>query len=50
MSYAGLETSPYYDLGNKYLPKGPGSVFTIGLKGEYEAGVRQWNALNCFPT
>lgn len=40
VSYAGLKSSPYYALGKKYLPKGPGSVFTFGLKGGYEAGVR----------
>jgi len=40
VSYAGLKSSPYHDLAKKYLPKGPGSVFTIGLKGGYEAGVR----------
>jgi len=40
VSYAGLKSSPYHALAKKYLPKGPGSVFTIGLKGGYEAGVR----------
>ena len=40
VSYAGLKSSPYHELANKYLPKGAGSVFTIGLKGGYEAGVR----------
>ena len=40
VSYAGLKSSPYYDLAQKYLPKGPGSVFTFGLKGGYEAGVK----------
>jgi O-acetylhomoserine (thiol)-lyase len=40
VSYAGLKTSPYHDLAKKYLPKGAGSVFTIGLKGGYEAGVK----------
>jgi O-acetylhomoserine (thiol)-lyase len=40
VSYAGLKSSPYHDLAKKYLPKGPGSVFTIGLKGGYEAGVK----------
>jgi len=40
VSYAGLKSSPYHDLANKYLPKGAGSVFTIGLKGGYEAGVK----------
>lgn len=38
VSYAGLSSSPYRDLQKKYLPKGAGSVFTIGLKGGYEAG------------
>jgi len=39
VSYAGLKSSPYRALAQKYLPKGPGSVFTIGLKGGYAAGV-----------
>jgi O-acetylhomoserine (thiol)-lyase len=40
VSYAGLKSSPYYDLAKKYMPKGAGSVFTFGVKGGYEAGVR----------
>jgi O-acetylhomoserine (thiol)-lyase len=40
VSYAGLQSSPYYDLALRYLPKGPGSVFTVGLKGGFESGVR----------
>jgi O-acetylhomoserine (thiol)-lyase len=40
VSYASLKTSPYYDLARKYLPKGAGAVFTFGVKGGYEAGVR----------
>ena len=40
VSYAGLKTSPYYELARKYLPKGPGAVFTFGVKGGYEAGVK----------
>jgi O-acetylhomoserine (thiol)-lyase len=39
VTYAGLKSSPFHDLAKKYMPKGPGSVFTIGLKGGYEAGV-----------
>lgn len=38
VSYAGLKSSPYRALAKKYLPKGPGSLFTFGLKGGYEAG------------
>ena len=40
VSYAGLKDSPYYALAQKYLPKGPGAVFTFGVKGGYEAGTR----------
>jgi O-acetylhomoserine (thiol)-lyase len=39
VSYAGLESSKYYNLRKKYMPKGAGGVFTFGLKGGYEAGV-----------
>ena len=31
--YAGLKDSPYYELALKYTPKGPGAVFSFGLKG-----------------
>ena len=40
VSYAGLETSPYYQLARRYLPKGAGAVFTFGVKGGYAAGVK----------
>ena len=40
VSYAGLQSSEYHKLAKKYLPKGAGSVFTFGLKGGYEAGVK----------
>ena len=40
VSYAGLKSSAYHALAKKYLPKGPGSVFTFGVKGGYEAGVK----------
>ncbi|MBM09973.1 MAG: O-acetylhomoserine aminocarboxypropyltransferase [Magnetovibrio sp.] len=48
VSYAGLPKSPYYDLAKKYLPKGAGSVFTFGLKGGYEAGVKLVESTNLF--
>lgn len=38
VSYAGLESSPYFNLKEKYLPKGASSVFTFGVKGGYEGG------------
>lgn len=40
VSYAGLPASPYHELAKKYLPKGAGSVFTFGIKGGFEAGVK----------
>jgi O-acetylhomoserine (thiol)-lyase len=40
VSYAGLKDSPYRELAAKYLPKGAGAVFTFGVKGGYEAGIR----------
>ncbi len=48
VSYAGLKASPYYELAQKYLPKGPGSVFTFGLKGGYDAGIKVVEAVNLF--
>lgn len=40
VSYAGLEDDRYHGLAKKYVPKGAGAVFTFGLKGGYEAGVK----------
>ena len=40
VSYAGLPGSPFAALAAKYLPNGAGSVFTFGLKGGYEAGIK----------
>jgi len=40
VSYAGMESSPYYPLARKYVPKGAGAVFTFGVKGGYEAGIK----------
>ena len=39
VSYAGLKSSPFHDLARKYLPRGPGAVFTFGVKGGYQAGI-----------
>jgi O-acetylhomoserine (thiol)-lyase len=36
--YAGLPDSPSYDLAQRYLPKGPGAVFSFGVQGGREAG------------
>ena len=39
VSYPGLPSHPSYDLARKYVPAGPGAVFTFGIAGGYEAGV-----------
>jgi O-acetylhomoserine (thiol)-lyase len=36
--YAGLPADPSYELARKYLPRGPGAVFSFGLTGGREAG------------
>ena len=38
VNYPGLSQSPYHALAQKYLPKGPGAIFTFGIKGGREAG------------
>ena len=37
---AGLPASPHHALAARYLPRGAGSVFTFGVRGGFEAGVR----------
>ena len=37
VAYAGLPSHEDYALAQKYLPEGPGAVFSFGLKGEGEA-------------
>ena len=48
VSYSGLESSPFYDLSQKYFPSGPGAVFTFGVKGGYEAGKTIVENVNLF--
>lgn len=40
VSYAGLTSSPYHELAQKYCPQGAGAVFTFGVKGGYEMGTK----------
>jgi O-acetylhomoserine (thiol)-lyase len=40
VNYPSLPDSPYYELAQKYLPKGAGSIMTFGIKGGQSAGVR----------
>ncbi len=48
VNYAGLPDNPNYKLHQKYCPKGAGSVFTFGLKGGYEAGIKLVNSVKLF--
>lgn len=48
VSYAGLKSSPYRALADKYLPKGAGAVFTFGVKGGYAAGIRLVETVRLF--
>lgn len=48
VKHASLESSPYYPLACKYLPKGSGAVFTFGIKGGLEAGRKFIDALQLF--
>jgi len=38
VKYAGLADSPYRSLAERYLPQGPGAVFTFGVVGGRTAG------------
>jgi O-acetylhomoserine (thiol)-lyase len=40
VNYPGLPDNPYHELAKRYLPKGAGSIFTFGIKGGRDAGVR----------
>ena len=48
VNYPGLEGNKYNDLANKYLPKGAGSIFTFGIKGGLEAGIKFIENLQIF--
>ena len=48
VNYAGLESNKYYPVHKKICPAGAGAVFTFGLKGGYEAGVKLVGALKLF--
>lgn len=48
VSYAGIESDPGYRLHKRYCPKGAGAVFTFGVKGGYDAGVKLVNGVKLF--
>ncbi len=48
VKYPSLKGNKYYDLAQKYLPKGSGSIFSFGIKGGAEAGKKFINSLEIF--
>jgi len=49
VSYAGLESSKYHNLAQRYLRGGSGgAVFTFGVRGGFEAGVRLVESVELF--
>ena len=48
VSYPGLPGDRYHSLARQYVPKGAGAVFTFGLKGGYEAGVKLVSSVKLF--
>lgn len=48
VTYAGLPSSPYAERAARLLPKGAGALFTIKLKGGYDACVKLVDSLELF--
>ena len=48
VTYAGLPSSPYHDRVARICPKGAGGLFTVALKGGYEACVKFVDSLEIF--
>jgi len=48
VSYAGLPEDPYHQLARQYLGGKGGAVFTFGVKGGYEAGVKLVSSAKLF--
>ena len=48
VNYAGLKSSPYFELAQKYTKGRPSALMTFGLKGGFDAGVKFYDALKLF--
>lgn len=48
VNYAGLTSSPYYQLAQKYTKGRPSALLTFGIKGGFDAGVKFYDALKLF--
>jgi len=48
VTYAGLPSSPWHDRAKALYPKGAGALFTVALKGGYEACIKLVDSLELF--
>ncbi len=48
VTYAGLESSPYFGLVEKICPRGAGALFTVAVKGGYDACIKLVDSLEIF--
>ncbi|MCB1406997.1 MAG: PLP-dependent transferase, partial [Rhodobacteraceae bacterium] len=48
VTYAGLDSSPYKERAGRIVPKGAGALFTVALKGGYDACVKLVDSLDLF--
>ncbi|KFI31523.1 O-acetylhomoserine aminocarboxypropyltransferase [Haematobacter massiliensis] len=48
VTYAGLPSSPWYERAQRITPRGAGALFTFGVKGGYEAGVKLVDSVKLF--
>ncbi len=48
VNYAGLASHPLHGAHRKYCPKGAGSVFTFGLRGGFDSGMKLVNRVRIF--
>ncbi len=48
VNYPGLKSNKYYDLAQKYLPKGAGAIFTFSINGDVAAAKKFIDSLEIF--
>jgi O-acetylhomoserine (thiol)-lyase len=48
VNYPGLGSSKFYELGQKYFPKGAGAILTFGIHGGFKAGTKFIDNLGLF--
>ncbi|OPX45926.1 methionine gamma-lyase [Ruminiclostridium hungatei] len=48
VNYPSLKSNKYYELAQKYVPKGAGSIFTFGIKGGIEEAKKLIDSLEIF--